>query len=143
MSAVSSPTTYQLIYATVRQVPKRRVATYGQIAELAVLPRQARQVGYALHALSEKTTVPWHRVVNAQVRVKDQADEVIAYTQKCIVVELDTRIALLAAELHRQHKLATADAIVYATAQDQGADLLTCDRHFIKLPGVIYLSKAA
>ena len=74
---------------------------------------------------------------------EDQADEVIAYTQKCIVVELDTRIALLAAELHRQHKLATADAIVYATAQDQGADLLTCDGHFSKLPGVIYLSKVA
>ncbi len=74
---------------------------------------------------------------------EDQADEVIAYTQKCIVVELDTRIALLAAELHRQHKLAAADAIVYATAQDQGAGLLTCDGHFSKLPGVIYLSKVA
>lgn len=74
---------------------------------------------------------------------EDAADQVIAYTQKCHVVPLDTRIALLAAELHRQYKLATADAIVYATARDQGADLLTCDGHFDDMPGVVVLSKAA
>jgi predicted nucleic acid-binding protein len=72
---------------------------------------------------------------------EDRADQVIAYTQKCLVVPLDTSIALLAAELHRQHKLATADAIVYATALDHGAELLTCDAHFESLPGVIYLAK--
>jgi methylated-DNA-protein-cysteine methyltransferase-like protein len=42
-----------------------RVATYGQVASLAGIAGQARQVGYALHALPESTTVPWHRVVNA------------------------------------------------------------------------------
>lgn len=57
---------------------------------------------------------------------EDQTDQVIAYTQKCVVVPLDTRIALLAAELHRQHKLTLADAIVYATAREQCVDLLTC-----------------
>ena len=56
---------------------------------------------------------------------------------------LDTDIALLAAELHQRHKLATADAIVYATAQMQGADLLTCDTHFEGLPGVAYFRKRA
>ena len=74
---------------------------------------------------------------------EDRADQVIAYTQKCIVVPLDTPIALLAAELHRQHKLATADAIVYATAQAKGAELLTCDAHFDKLPSVLYVRKPA
>lgn len=73
---------------------------------------------------------------------EDHADEVIAYTQKGVVVPMDTRIALLAAEVHRQHKLATADAIVHATAQQQGADLLTCDAHFEKLPGVAYFTKS-
>jgi predicted nucleic acid-binding protein len=72
---------------------------------------------------------------------EEKADQVIAYTQKCIVVPLDTRIALLAAELHRQHKLATADAIVYATAREHGAELLTCDSHFDGLPTVVYLKK--
>ncbi len=72
---------------------------------------------------------------------EDRADQVIAYTQKCIVVPLDTPLALLAAELHRQHKLASADAIVYATAQARGAELLTCDAHFDKLPAVAYFRK--
>lgn len=69
MSTPTSPSNYQLIYATVRQIPKGKVATYGQVAELAGLPRQARQVGYALHALPAKTMVPWHRVVNAQGKI--------------------------------------------------------------------------
>jgi methylated-DNA-protein-cysteine methyltransferase related protein len=57
---------YQRIYAVVRRIPKGRVATYGQVATLAGLAGHARQVGYALHALPENTTVPWHRVVNAR-----------------------------------------------------------------------------
>lgn len=56
---------YARIYAVVRRIPRGRVATYGQIAELAGLPGHARQVGYALHALPGGTTVPWHRVLNA------------------------------------------------------------------------------
>jgi predicted nucleic acid-binding protein len=72
---------------------------------------------------------------------EDQADQVIAYTQKCVVVPLDTTIALLAADLHREHKLATAGAIVYATARHVGAALLTCDAHFDGLPGVALFPK--
>jgi predicted nucleic acid-binding protein len=72
---------------------------------------------------------------------EEQADQVIAYTQKCVVVPLDTSIALLAADLLREHKLATADAIVYATARHQGADLLTCDAHFEGLRSTMYFQK--
>ena len=57
---------YARIYAVVRRIPRGRVATYGQIAELAGLPGHARQVGYALHALPEGSPVPWHRVLNAR-----------------------------------------------------------------------------
>ena len=71
-----------------------------------------------------------------------QADQVMAYTLKCRVEPLDTATALLAADLHRQHKLATADAIVYATAVQHGAELLTCDAHFKGLPGVVLFPKA-
>ncbi len=56
---------YQLIYAIIRRIPRGRVATYGQIAELAGLDGHARQVGYALHALPSSSGVPWHRVVNS------------------------------------------------------------------------------
>ena len=60
---------YERIYAIIRRIPKGRVATYGQIAAIAGLPGHARQVGYALYALREGSTVPWHRVVNAQGRL--------------------------------------------------------------------------
>lgn len=61
-----SASPYPRIYATIRRIPRGRVATYGQVAELAGLPGHARQVGYALHALPDGSTVPWHRVVNAR-----------------------------------------------------------------------------
>lgn len=67
---------------------------------------------------------------------EDEADRVLAYTQKCHVVPLDTAIALRAADLHREYKLATADAIVYATAKHQAATLMTCDAHFKGLSDV-------
>ncbi|OHC74615.1 MAG: twitching motility protein PilT [Rhodospirillales bacterium RIFCSPLOWO2_12_FULL_58_28] len=72
---------------------------------------------------------------------EDKADQVIAFTETCVIVDLDTITALSAAELCVRHKLATADAIVYATALVHGADLLTCDRHFGGLPGVRLISK--
>lgn len=52
-------------------------------------------------------------------------------------------LTLLAADLHREHKLATADAIVYATARHMGAGLLTCDAHFEGLPDVALFPKSA
>ncbi len=68
-------------------------------------------------------------------------DQVIAFTQVCQVVELDTAIALGAAEACREHRLATADAIIFATARARGATLLTCDSHFEGLPGVTLIEK--
>lgn len=60
---------YARIWSVVRRIPRGRVATYGQIAELAGLPGHARQVGYALHNLPARSTVPWHRVLNARGEV--------------------------------------------------------------------------
>jgi predicted nucleic acid-binding protein len=73
---------------------------------------------------------------------EDKADQVVAFTHMCQIAPLDTKIALAAAKLCRQHKLATTDAIVYATALEFGADLLTCDGHFDGLPGVMFVGKA-
>lgn len=64
---------YARIYAVVRRIPRGRVATYGQVARLAGIGGQARQVGYAMHALPAGTTVPWHRVVNARGEVSRRA----------------------------------------------------------------------
>ena len=60
---------FERIYAVIKKIPKGKVATYGQVARLAGLPRHARQVGYALAALAEGARVPWQRVVNASGEV--------------------------------------------------------------------------
>lgn len=72
----------------------------------------------------------------------DEAAEIIAYTTQCIVVDLDTSIAIRAAEIGRLHELAMADAIIYATALHMDADLLTCDAHFDGLDQVRYIPKS-
>src|SRR5918992_1889052 len=66
--------TYDRIYSTVRRIPKGRVATYGQIACLVGIPRQRRQVGYALAALRDYHPVPWHRVVNSKGEISQRSE---------------------------------------------------------------------
>ncbi|MBK9131814.1 MAG: MGMT family protein [Gammaproteobacteria bacterium] len=79
--------TYERIYAAVRRIPCGRVATYGQIARLAGIPRQARQVGYALHALPAGSDVPWHRVVNASGRISRRAESYFEQIQRGLLAQ--------------------------------------------------------
>lgn len=64
---------YARIHAVVRRIPRGRVATYGQVAHLAGLGGQARQVGYALHRLPHGERVPWQRVVNARGEISPRS----------------------------------------------------------------------
>lgn len=64
---------YELIWSVVRKIPRGRVATYGQIAELAGLEGHARQVGYALHNLPARSNVPWHRVINSRGEISPRS----------------------------------------------------------------------
>lgn len=66
----------------------------------------------------------------------------IAATQTGTVVPLDTPLALLAADVAREFRLAMADAIIYATARQYRARLVTGDAHFAKLPDVVFVPKA-
>ena len=75
-------------------------------------------------------------------RGEEAADDMLAYTRKCVVADLDSALAVQAAEACRVHRLATADAIVFATAERHGAALLTCDAHFDGLPDVVLVRKA-
>jgi uncharacterized protein len=100
-----------------KELPRREAWLVPTIVQLELAKWTAREVG------------------------EEKADEVIAFTLLCVVAPLDTAIALSAADLSKRHKLATADAIVYATALAHGADLLTCDAHFRELPGVRYVAK--
>jgi methylated-DNA-protein-cysteine methyltransferase related protein len=54
------------IYAVIQRIPPGKVATYGQVAALAGLPRRARMVGAALRNTPEGLSLPWQRVINAQ-----------------------------------------------------------------------------
>lgn len=54
------------IYEAVKRIPKGRVATYGQVAEMAGDKKMARAVGNALHKNPDPSEIPCHRVVNAK-----------------------------------------------------------------------------
>ena len=56
-------------YGIIQLIPKGKVATYGQIAKLAGLPKHARHVGFALKNIADDTAVPWHRVINSQGKI--------------------------------------------------------------------------
>ena len=62
------------IWDTIRDVPKGSVASYGQIAEVAGIPRGARQVGYALRHLPDEHNVPWHRIIQASGKIASDKD---------------------------------------------------------------------
>ncbi|MGD1851687.1 MAG: MGMT family protein [Cyanophyceae cyanobacterium] len=62
---------YDKIYAVVRLIPFGKVATYGQIAELAGYGGKARLVGYALFRVAEGGDIPWQRVINAKGQVSE------------------------------------------------------------------------
>ncbi len=61
--------TFEKIYEVVKNIPKGKVATYGQVALLAGNPRWSRVVGYALHKKPESLVIPCHRVVNREGRL--------------------------------------------------------------------------
>jgi len=74
---------YQAIFlATIMQIPKGQVASYGQIAKLAGFPSFSRHVGRSLKGLPKDTKVPWHRVVNAQGKIAFDQDSIQYQTQK-------------------------------------------------------------
>jgi methylated-DNA-protein-cysteine methyltransferase-like protein len=76
---------YERIYAVVSKIPRGKIATYGQVAELAGLSGHARQVGYALHATPDEIAIPWQRVVNAKGEISPRADPLMAGVQKSLL----------------------------------------------------------
>ncbi len=78
--------------------------------------------------------------------VKRESDEntaldTIALADDSLVIPLSTDIALVAADLSLSHKLAFADAVIYASARKYNVELVTSDDHFEGLPGVSYFPK--
>ena len=63
------PSPEERIWQAVAAIPRGKVASYGQVAALAGMPSHARLVGRVLAQLPEGTRLPWHRVVNAGLRI--------------------------------------------------------------------------
>ena len=57
------------IVAAIKRIPRGRVSTYGNVAEVAGLPRRARLVGTVLTQTPATRGLPWYRVINASGRI--------------------------------------------------------------------------
>ena len=66
---MSNPELTQMILNVIIQIPKGKVASYGQIAKYAGLPKHARLVGKVLGELPNDHDIPWYRVINSQGRI--------------------------------------------------------------------------
>lgn len=77
--------TFSKIYEIVCRIPKGKVATYGQIALLAGMPRGARIVGYALASCPDAGAVPCHRVVDRLGGTKSAFDTYAPGTQRMLL----------------------------------------------------------
>ncbi|VXA57799.1 DNA base-flipping protein [Acinetobacter proteolyticus] len=60
---------HRQILEVIALVPYGKVASYGQIAKLAGLPKHPRLVGYVLKHLDKDSEIPWYRVINSQGRI--------------------------------------------------------------------------
>ncbi|KXZ67640.1 Methylated-DNA--protein-cysteine methyltransferase [Acinetobacter venetianus] len=60
---------HRQILEVIALIPYGKVATYGQIAKLAGIPKHARLVGYVLKHLDQESSIPWHRVINSQGKI--------------------------------------------------------------------------
>jgi predicted nucleic acid-binding protein len=68
------------------------------------------------------------------VRGSNAANRFLSAALRARVVPIDERLALLAARISLDRSLAMADAMIYATALETGAHLVTSDAHFQGLP---------
>lgn len=64
----------QRIWQVVAAIPRGKVASYGQVAELAGLPRAARLVGRILKNLPAGSKLPWHRVIRSNGKLSFATD---------------------------------------------------------------------
>ena len=70
---------------------------------------------------------------------KTLADRFLSVALRTFILPLDEQLALAAATISIEKKLAMADAIIYATALSCFAELVTSDQAFSGLPGVTLL----
>ncbi|GAA0855185.1 MGMT family protein [Aliiglaciecola litoralis] len=90
---------YHRIWKTVQSVPSGKVASYGQIADLAGLPGRARLVGKALGYVPDNMQVPWYRILRSDGKIafpagSEDAVRQIGLLQQEDIVVLNHRVKL-------------------------------------------------
>lgn len=108
-------------------------------AAAALAPLMPVEEDWLLPTMVQLELAKW--VMRTMPEEAEAERRILALTRSCTVIDLDAATATLAAEVCRRKGLATADAVIYATALLAGADLLTCDAHFRGLPGVLHVAK--
>lgn len=78
--------TYQQIWQTVLSIPPGKVASYGQIADLAGLPGRARLVGKVLGYAPAELQVPWYRVLRSDRQLAFAAGSAAAEEQRQLLL---------------------------------------------------------
>ncbi len=73
------------VIEVVNLIPFGKVMSYGQVALYVGMPRAARQVGWILNGMEEKTPVPWWRVVNNKGRISIKGSRYDAVDQKVLL----------------------------------------------------------
>ena len=61
---------YQRVWQVAAEIPEGNVASYGQVAKLARLAGGARRVGRALASAPDRNTLPWHRILKADGKIR-------------------------------------------------------------------------
>ena len=80
------------IYETIRDIPRGSVASYGQVAAIAGIPRGARQVGWALRNAPDGLDLPWHRVLTASGKIAFEAGSRHFKKQETLLIEEDVAV---------------------------------------------------
>ncbi len=93
------PHQYAKIWRTVQLIPFGKVASYGQISDLAGLPGRARLVGKSLGFVPEDMSVPWYKVLRSNGQIafplgSDQSQKQIGLLQQEDIVVLNNRVNL-------------------------------------------------
>lgn len=99
-----------------------------------------------LERLSE-VVVPTLIIYEVYKKIKKERNEeeallAIAHMGKANIVVLDDTLAMSAADISLKYKLPMADAIIYATALQENAKLITSDAHFSRLDNIVFLKKS-
>jgi len=88
-------------------------------------------------------TIIIYEVFKVVLRESDEnaALQACAALQKGVVVDLTSKLAIMAGKLSLKHALPMADAVILAATREYGATLWTQDVHFQNIPGVKYFVK--